>query len=211
MMKTSVVVFCLLAGCVALGGCQGRESAPKTSSATKSELATLPAANEQQGHDLANKFLTALQQGDKKALYRIANLTPEILEESRTKLIHQTTAKLTPEQKSAAENALRLSGNIDYNLKKLRLFFPLSAKIVVENTAKTKIDSVELLTHRVKVTYTNKKEALSDKDGKQIKEFVFQLQQLQYPYGANVLQDFIVDKQDYENFMNKKFNVVSYF
>src|SRR4051812_23015989 len=87
---------------VCFAGCQGQESKPAASAAK-----AVAAVDEMKGKTALAAYLKALQNKDKKAAYAAANISEELLEQSRKELVNQPVKKLTAEQVKAAENILR--------------------------------------------------------------------------------------------------------
>jgi hypothetical protein len=202
-------IICFLAAfvcAVCLAGCQGQESKPAASAAK-----SVAAVDEIQGKTALSAYLKALQNRDKKAAYAAANFSEELLEKSRKELVNQPVKKLTAEQVKAAENILRVSGSIDLYLKRLPQILLKSAAIEVVKTAKWSPKSPNVLLHEVKVTYPNKKEAISDKTGGRVKEFVLRFLQIQYESDGRLVQEFLIEDKDFENMVARKLDVKAYF
>lgn len=203
----NIVLFVVTLLCAAqFAGCRGPEGAPSTGKAAK----VVVAADEAQGKASLLAFLKALQNSDKKAAYAASNLTPELVEKSRTLLVNQPVHKLTKEQATEAENALRMSGSIDLYLKKMHAIILKSATIEVVKSGKWAA-SPNVLMHEAKITYANQKEALSDNTGKRIKEFILRFQQIQYEVDGRLLQEFLIEDKAFEDLVNRKLEVKSYF
>jgi hypothetical protein len=162
--------------------------------------------------DLALKFLQGTQNGDKKVMYEATNLTTEIVNDNREKLVHAKQYKQTDRQRRDSEYALRISGNIDFFLSKLRAMLPKSAGFQVTKTeAKGTIEDAVRTVHFVKITYNNKNEAMRDKTGKPVREIVLHLQQLDRTVDGRGLHEFSFDSKDFEKMANRDFEVLSYF
>jgi hypothetical protein len=162
--------------------------------------------------DLALKFLQGIQNGDKNKMYDAANLTPDLVNDSREKLIHAKQHKLTDQQRKEFEHALRISGQIDFFIAKIRKMFPKSSGLeITETTAKGSTDDARHTIHRVKITYLNKDEAMRDKTGKPVKEMAVHLQQLTRSVSGRSIQEFSFEGKDFEKFADKDFEVLSYF
>src|SRR5512140_844694 len=69
---------------------------------------------------LALKFLQGIQDGDKDKMYEAANLTTAFVNDSRDKLVHSKQNNLTEQQRKEFEHALRISGQIDFFIAKIR-------------------------------------------------------------------------------------------
>ena len=161
---------------------------------------------------LTLKFLQGIQAGDKKLMYEAANLTEDIVNESREKLIHQTQYKLTELQRAEYQHALRISGQIDFFILKTRPMFPKSAGFkILETTAKGSTGGGSHSVHRVKITYANQTEAMRDKTGKPVREMVVLLQQITRPVGGHSIHEHSFYSKDFEKIADRDFEVLSYF
>lgn len=204
----NLVLFVVSLLCAAqLAGCRGPEGGPSTGKAAK----VVAAVDEAQGKASLLAFLKALQNSDKKAAYAASNLTPELVEKSRTLLVNQPVHKLTKEQATEAENALRMSGSIDLYLKRMHAIILKSATIEIVKSGKWAAATPNVLMHEAKITYANQKEALSDNTGKRIKEFILRFQQVQYEVDGRLLQEFLIEDKAFEDLVNRKLEVTSYF
>lgn len=162
--------------------------------------------------DLALKFLQGIQNGDKKMMYEAANLTTEVVNDSREKLIHPAQYKQTDMQRRESEHALRTSGQIDFFVSKTRQMFPKSAAFqVMKTTDKGSTEGVRVSVHLVKITYANKDEAMRDKTGKPVREMVVRFMQLTRTVGGRPISEFSFDSKDFEKMADKDFEVSSYF
>jgi len=162
--------------------------------------------------DLALKFLQGIQEGDKNKMYEATNLTTEIVSESREKLIHSKQNKLTEQQRNEFEHALRISGQVDFFIAKIRKMFPKSSRLeITQTTAKGSTDDIRHIVHLVKITYVNKDEAMRDKTGKSVKEMVVHLQQLTRSVSGRSIHEFSFSSKDFEKIADKDFEVLSYF
>ena len=206
-MKNTILLLLLLLLPAVFSGCQGQESNKLTASAAKA----VAAVDEAQGKVAMLAYLKALQNMDKKAAYSASNISEELLEQSRKELVNQPVKKLTPEQVKAAESVLRVSSSIDLYLKKLPQILLKSAKIEVVKTGKWSPKSPNVLLHEVKITYPNRKEAISDKTGGRIKEFVLRFFQIQYDLNGRLVQEFLIEDKDFEQLIERKLDVKAYF
>lgn len=162
--------------------------------------------------DLALKFLQGIQNGDKKAMYEATNLTTDMVNDSREKLIHPAQYKQTEQQRRESEHALRISGQIDFFLSKTRPMFMKSAGFqIMETTARGSTGGDRHSFHRVKITYANKAEAMRDKTGKPVKEMVVRLQQLTRSVSGRSIHEFSFESKDFEKIADRDFEVLSYF
>ena len=205
-MKKAVWLLGILMLGVIIFGCKSREgSQPQERKAEQNSGSNID-------KDLALKFLQGIQDGDKNKMYEAANLTPDIVNESREKLIHAKQHKLSEQQRKEFERALRISGEIDFFVAKIRKMFPKSSRCeITQTTAKGSTDDARHSVHRVKITYLNKGEAMRDKKGKPVKEMVVNLQQLTRSLGGRSVQEFSFEGKDFEKFADKDFEVLSYF
>lgn len=205
-MKNAVLLL-MLSLCLALfSGCQGRESTP-AAKPVKGAAAT----DEAKGKESLLAFLKALQQGDKQAAYAAANLTTELVDESRKKLIEQRVNKLTKEQLANAEQILQVSGSVDMCLKKLKPLLLATATIELVKTGTGTPKFPGALLHEVKITYADKKEAVSDRTGGRVKAYLLRFVQNQYDADGRLIQEFLIEEKDFENMLQKKLDVTSYF
>lgn len=203
-MKITVLLLML---CLPLfSGCQGRESTTAMKPVT-----SVAVADEAKGKESLLALLKALQKGDKQAAYVVANLTPEQVDESRKKLINQRVNKLTKEQLASAEHVLQVSGSVDMALKMLKPLLLPTAKIEVVKTIVGTPRFPKALLHEVKVSYTDKKEAVYDKTGRRVKEYLLRFVQNQYTADGRLLQEFMIDEKDFENMLRKTLDVKAYF
>jgi hypothetical protein len=162
--------------------------------------------------ELALKFLQGIQDGDKNKMYEATNLTPDIVNESREKLIHSRQNKLTEQQRKEFEHALRISGQIDFFISKIRKMFPKSSRLeIAQTTAKSSTDDTRHSEHLVKITYVNKDDAMRDKTGKAVKEMAVHLQQRTRSVSGRSIHEFSFTGKDFEKFADKDFEVLSYF
>ena len=161
---------------------------------------------------LALKFLQGVQEGDKNKVYEAANLTTEIVGQHREKLMRPAQSKQTEQQKKDSEHALRISGNIDFIIAKIKVMLPKSAAFQITQTAmKDQPDGVRRTDHSVKVTYSVKEEAITDKTGKTVKEMVLPFLQISRSVDGRWINDFSFDSKDFEKIAGKEFEVISYF
>lgn len=162
--------------------------------------------------ELALKFLQGIQNGDKKIMFAATNLTTDIVNDSREKLIHPAQYKQTELQRRESEHALRISGEIDFFLAKTRPMFPKSASFhIKETTVKDPTGGGSHSVHLVKITYANKAEAMRDKTGKPVKEMVVRLQQLTRSVSGRSINEFSFESKDFEKIADRDFEVLSYF
>ena len=160
----------------------------------------------------AFKFLQGIQEGDKNKMYEAANLTADVVNESREKLIHARQNKLTDQQRKEFEHALRISGQVDFFIAKMRRMFPKSSRFEITQTLDEGLSGEARHTvHLVKITYGNKDEAMRDKMGKPVREMVVHLQQLTQKVSGRSIQAFSFSGKDFDRFADKDFEVLSYF
>lgn len=162
--------------------------------------------------ELALKFLHGIQDGDKNTMYEAANLTTDIVNDSREKLIYSKQHKLTDQQRTEFEYALRISGQIDFFIAKIRKMFPKSSGFeITQTTAEGPIDGASHTEHIVKITYVNKDEAMRDKTGKPVREMVVHLQQLSRSVSGRPIHEFSFNGKDFQKIADKDFEVLLYF
>jgi hypothetical protein len=160
----------------------------------------------------AIKFLQGIQDGDKNKMYEATNLTADIVNESREKLIHSTQNKLTEQQRKEFEHTLRISGQIDFFVAKTRKMFPKNSNLqILQTTDDSSTSDARHVEHLVKITYVNKDDAMRDKTGKAVKEMVVHLQQLTRSISGRSINEFSFTGEDFEKFADKDFEVLSYF
>ena len=161
---------------------------------------------------LALKFLRGIQDGDKNKMYEAANLTSDIVDDSREKLVYSKKYNLSEQQRKEFEHALRISGQVDFFIAKIRKMFPKSSSFqILQTTADGSTSDARHNVHLVKITYMNKDEAMRDKTGKPVKEMVVHLQQLTLPVSGRSIHEFSFSSKDFEKFADKDFEVLSYY
>ena len=205
-MRTAFRFFAIVAIGTIFSGCNGKGG--EQPQATKVEQRTESTGDK----DLALKFLKGVQDGDKNKMYEAANLTTDVLNDSREKLIHPAQYKQTDQQRKDSEHALRTSGNIDFFSAKMKKIIPKSAALeVTETKVQASTAQAKELAHAVKITYANKAEAVIDKTGKPIKEMVVHLLQISRSANGHWIHEFSLNGKDFEKIADKEFEVVSYF
>lgn len=179
-------------------GCSGKDSnnqeGPKTSSPVIETTRAL-------------SFLFAMQAGDKGKMYAAANLTNEIVNDSREKLIRPSQYKLNEQQKKDSEHALRISGEIEFLSKKMKKIITKSANLQITKSD----DKQTAVEHTVKVIYANKEDAPTDKTGKKVKELILHLLQIARTVENRQIQEFSFGSKDFEKMAERDFEVVAYF
>ncbi len=161
---------------------------------------------------LALKFLQGIQDGDKDKMYEATNLTADIVKNSREKLIHSKQNNLTEQQRKEFEHALRISGQIDFFIAKIRTMFPKSSSFqILRSVEEGSTSDLMHAVHTVKITYANKAEAMRDKTGKSVKEMTVHLQQLTLSVSGRSVNEFSFSAKDFERMADKDFEVQSYF
>jgi len=196
-MKKSVWLLGILVPAVLILGCCGKRGDQPQAGA---------------GKDLALKFLQGIQAGDKDKMYEAANLTAGIVNESREKLIRSKQNKLTDGQREDSEYALRISGQIDFFLSKIRKMLPQSASLQITQTkAKGLIGGSGNSVHFVRITYLSRDEAMRDKTGRPVREMVVHLQQINRTVNGRSLHEFSFEGKDFEKLADRDFEVLSYF
>ncbi len=205
-MKKAVWLLGILILGVILFGCKSKEG--RQPQERKAEQKTGSDIDK----DLALKFLQGIQDGDKNKMYEATNLTTDIVNKSREKLIHSKQNKLTEQQRNEFEHALRISGQIDFFIAKIRKMFPKSSSFeITQTTAEGSTSDAKHTVHLVKITYLNKDEAMRDKTGKPVKEMMVHLQQLTRSVSGRSIHEFSFTSKDFEKFADKDFEVLSYF
>lgn len=160
----------------------------------------------------ALKFLQGFQNSDKNKMYEATNLTADVVNDSREKLIHPKQYKQTDQQRKDSEHALRISGEIDFFSTKMKKMLPKSASFqITKSKAKTSTGDTKNAVHVVKITYGNKEEAISDKTDRPVKEMVIHLQQATRPINGRLIHEFSFNSEDFEKIVAKNFEVLSYF
>lgn len=208
-MKNAIVVLAVLVLFGAIAGCSKKENIPPV--ATEKKGQKIVVSDQMKDSDRALAFLACIQKNDKKLMYEVSNLTPELVEESRKKLTNTAKYKQTPKERAETEHALRMSGNIDFFLKKLTKIFPQSAVLQVTKTTQEARADSSINVHLIKITFSNKEDALVDKVGKQIKEMVVRLHQIKHVVNGHTLHEFVFDNKDFEKMSDKEFEVLSYY
>jgi hypothetical protein len=208
-MKKAVWLLVAITTGTAMFGCNKGNNQPAPAGSSAQKIVLPEAAKDK---DLALKFLQGVQSGDKKIMYEADNLTDELVNESREKLIHPAKYNLTDAQRKDFEHILRTSGEIDFFAKKMAKIFPKSSSIQVTQSAiqgstATTRDS----THTLKIVYADKAEAMSDKTGKQVKEMTLQLQHSVRLINGRLIHEISFNSKDFEKIADKDFTVQSYF
>ena len=205
-MKKGLFIMAVLVISGIILGCSKKESNLPVAAAKVEQKQIAP--EQINDGELALAFLAGIQNKDKKRVYEISNLTSELVEESRAKLTNTVKYKLTKKERAETEHALRMSGSIDFFLKKLTSILPKSAQLQVMKSIK--IDNTTN-DHHIKITYSKREEAVSDKTGKSAKEIVVKLKQIKHVVNGLTLQEFVFDNKDFEKMADKNFEVVSYY
>ncbi len=68
-----------------------------------------------------------------------------------------------------------------------------------------------MLIHEVKLTYAEKNQAPTDINGRQIKELIFRLNQMEHKVAAKVLYEFEIDNNDFIKMTDRQFNAKAFF
>jgi hypothetical protein len=202
-------IVCLLvtAFCFTLTGCKGKENTP-TVVKQGEQKAARPVVEKEK----ALAFLHGMQSGDKVKMYEAANLTPDIVNDSREKLVNAAKYKQTDQQRKDSDHALRISGEIDFLSKKMQKILPKSATLeLVTAEDKGIVDDAMKAVHVVKVTYPVKQDAFTDKTNKAVKEITLRLLQLTRTLNGRQVHEFSFDSKDFEKMADKDFEVVSYY
>lgn len=187
-------------------GCSGKGSDQPQANKTEQKTAV------DDGGNLALKFLQGAQDGDKTRMYEAANLTTEIVNDSKDKLIHSKQNILSDSQRIEFEHALRISGNIDFFIAKIRKMLPKSATIqITKSMDGNVIDGIKKGEHTVKLTYSSRAEAMSDKTGRPVKELVLHLLQISRSVNGRWIHDFSFDSKEFDKMADKDFEVLSYY
>jgi predicted small lipoprotein YifL len=208
-MKRAVWLLMAVAVVSMVAGCNGKgdQSAP---AGTASQKVVPPDAAKDR--ELALKYLQAVQNGDRKAMYEAENLTDEMVNESREKLIHPAKYNLTAAQSKDLEHILRMSGEIDFFMKKVVSMFPKTASFqVIQTTVHRATADTRHSTHSVKISYGNRDEAMSDKTGKSVKEMTVQLQHIVRLVNGRWIHEISFSSNDFEKLADRDFAVLSYF
>jgi hypothetical protein len=160
----------------------------------------------------ALKFLQGIQDGNKSKMYEAANLTTDFVNDSREKLIYPDKYKQTEQQRKDSEHGLKISGEIDFFSSKLKKMFPKSASfLITKSKTKDAAGDTQNAVHFVKVTYSNKDEAMIDKTKRPVKEMVLHLQQATRTIQGSPIHEFSFNSEDFEKIADKNFEVLSYF
>jgi len=162
--------------------------------------------------NLALKFLHGVQNGDKNKMFEAANLTTEIVNDSREKLIHPAKYKQTDQQKMGSEHALRVSGNIDFIAAKIKPMLPKSAAFQITQAGSKELPEGGRKTdYSIEITYGSKEETISDKNGKSIKVLELPFIQVSRPVNGRWINDFSFDTLEFEKIAVRDFKVITYF
>lgn len=204
-----VLRIAVLAVCCALTitGCDSKGSKTKQGNA---ETPLQTKVTDQNASKNAGTYLEALKAGDRSLLYQASNLSSQDVDESRQRLTNTKKYPLTPEQRKETEHALRMSGSIDFYLKKITPLLK-HATISIAETTRTVAPRIPMLIHEVKLTYVEKKQAPTDINGRQIKELIFRLNQMEHKVAAKVLHEFEIDNNDFIKMTDRQFNAKAFF
>jgi len=209
-MKRVLCAFVGIAMGITLFGCNGKPDKQSAPTGTKESIVTSKDGGNDA--DVAIMFLRGIQQGDKKLMYEATNLTQEMVNDSRDKLIHPDKYKLSSVQVSEHERVLRVSGEIDFFVAKLKKLLPNSASFaVVKTTVKGTGESNKDYSHTVKISYGNKAEAMQDKSGQAIKEMTIELQHAVTQVSGRAIHEVSFSSNDFEKMADKEFTVSSYY
>lgn len=202
-MKKSVwLVGCLMVGFIFIG-CDSK-GGNKSQGHVKEQMDS--------GKALALKFLQGIQDNDKNKMYEATSLTEDLVNVSREKLIHARQEALTEQQRIEFEHALRLSGQIDFFISKIRPMFPKSSRFEISGTTdKSTANDADHFEHLVKITYLNRDEAMRDKKIKPVREMVVHIQQRTRSVNGHAVHSFSFDGKDFDKIAEKDFEVLSYF
>lgn len=202
----SIVALVALSGTIS--ACNKKENSQPA--AAKVQQKVVVTAQMSDG-DRARAFLAGIQNNDKKLMYDVSSLTPELVENSRKILTNTATYKQTKKERAETEHALRMSGSIDFFLKKMPKILLKSAQLQVSKTTKEGTADSPLKVHLVKVIYSNKDEALSDKKGQRVKEMILRLQQIEHVVNGRLLHEFSFKSEEFEKIADGEFEVTSYY
>jgi hypothetical protein len=157
-------------------------------------------------------FLQGIQNSDKNMMYKATNLTADLVNDSKEKLIHSGQYKQTEPQRKDSEYVLRISGEIDFFRVKLQKMLPKSAHFQITRAAgKSQTGDTKNAVHDVKITYGKREEAMLDKTERPVKEMVVHLQQATRTIDNRVIHEFSFNSVDFEKIAVKDFEVISYF
>jgi hypothetical protein len=160
----------------------------------------------------ALKFIQGVQDGDKSKMYEAANLTTDVVNDSRDKIIHSGQYKQTDQQRKDLEHALRISGEIDFFSTKMKKLLPKSASFqITQSKTKNTTGNTKNAVHLVKIIYGNKEEAMTDKTNRPVKEMVIHLQQATRTINGRLIHEFSFNSEDFDKIADKNFEVLSYF
>lgn len=208
-MKRVFVALALLTIIGTIFGCNKKENTLPAVAAKNVKAQKAP--GQMNDSELALAFLGCIPNNDKKLMYEVSNLTTEMVEESRAKLTNTAKYKLTSKERTATEHALRMSGSIDFYLKKMTKILPASAQLETIKTEQQKNHESAVNIHYIKISYRNKDESPADKKGQPVKEMIVKLKQIKHVVNGVTLQEFVFDSKDFEKMADKDFEVVSYY
>jgi hypothetical protein len=208
-MKQVLVILTLLALTGTISACNKKEGSQPASAAKVEQKASTP--DRPAYREPALSFLSGIQYGDKKLMYETSNLTPELVENSRNILTHTEKYKQTKKERAETEHALRMSGSIDFFLKKLTKILPKSAQLqLIKTTQKTK-DKITTKEHKIKIIFPNRDDALVDKNGERIKEMAIRLLQVEHTVNGHTMQEFVFDNKDFEKMSDQEYEVLVHY
>ena len=196
----------MIAVSLAVTACQGKKDSQTDKAVQKKSENVASYAS------LAQKFLRGAQATDKKMMYEAAGLTTATVDGCREKLIHPTQYKQSADQRKSCENVLRISGEVDYFIGKIVKIFPKTSSFQVTKTESSADPSgIQRFDHTITITYNTMAEAITDKTGKLVKSMVVHLLQTSGSFEGQVIHSFSFDSKGFDRFVDKDFQVVSYF
>lgn len=200
-----MMLFLFLLGLAACNGKPADQQAQKESVEQKKGAKDVGA-----GQELATAFLDGVKTGDKNKMYQAAGLSPELVKSSLETLIHIKQNKVSDAQRIACERVVKVSGDVDFFLAKLRKILPENCSVKVTGTS-SELTPVKHAVYTIAVSYADKAHTIQDKTGKQVKELKLHLQEFEHPVEGGVVREFTFSSQDYEKMAAKDFEVMSYF
>jgi hypothetical protein len=160
----------------------------------------------------ALKFIHGIQDGDKSEMYEAANLTTDVVDDSREKIMHCKQYKQTDRQRQDSEHALRISGEINFFSTRIKKMLPKTASFrITQSKAKSTTGDTKNTVHAVRITYGNKEEAMADKTNRPVREMVVHLQQATRTIDGRLLHEFSFNSEDFDKISDRNFEVLSYF
>lgn len=201
-MRKAVQVLGIVAISISVFGCNGKDTGNQAGQSGATQKIILPDATKDK--ELAMKYLSGIQNEDKKAMYEATNLTEAMVKEAKEKLIYQKKYQLSEQQLKDYEKKLAISGEIDFYAKKIKGNLPKSAKFeFVKSEPLKSPGDARITVYSVKITYLNSREAIMDETKRAVKEMIVKMYHVTQSLNGHWTHEFTFDSKQHE--------VLSYF